>query len=189
MRIPWIAPLLLVAALVASLDGCKQPSGPPEAAGTTGVAPTVTLPPVAPQKAPSFSVVDIDGTPHSLADYKGHIVVVDFWATYCKPCVKKLREYESLYQANRGRGVDFIALSMDETDAVVKGWREENDVTFPLARVDEKTRTAFLGASPLVAIPQVRIIDRRGMIRYALGPEGTAEQLEAGLKALLAERR
>jgi peroxiredoxin len=130
----------------------------------------------------------VDGGSHSLASSRGRILVVDFWATYCKPCVKKLREYESIYQAMKSKNVDFLALSSDTDDAVIKGWRKENGVTIPLARMDEATREAFFGPVQFVTIPQMRIVDRKGVIRYSFGPDSTVAEVEAALKTLVAEK-
>lgn len=52
---------------------------------------------------------------------------------------------EGLAVARRGRGVEFLALSMDESDEVIKGWRQQNDVSFPLARLDDVTKRSFFG--------------------------------------------
>jgi len=183
----WGGLLLLVLA-----GGCRQttpPTTPPAPGQEEGTPPPVAK--VAPgvgDPAPDFSVTDIDGNPHSLKAYRDQVLVVDFWATYCKPCVKKLREYESVKQAMKGKDVAFLALSSDSDDAVIKGWREENGVTIPLARLDEKTRTAFFGEVQYVAIPQMRIIDRKGIIRYSFDASSTTPEVEEAIKTLLAEK-
>lgn len=200
--LPLTAMLLTLAAglTLLSLGGCQKP------AQQTLVSPQPPQPPVA-QKAdvvpppsagaaegvgkpvPNFTATDIDGKVHSLGDYGGKILVIDFWATYCKPCVKKLREYESIYQMYKGRNVDFIALSMDESDEVIKGWRQQNDVNFPLARLTDDAKKAFFADAALVPIPQMRIVDRKRVVRYSFGPDSTTEDVENALKTLLAEKR
>lgn len=187
-----LATMLMLIALV----GCQKP---PEQAQTTPQPPppTATTPTNAPaagegvgKPAPAFTVTDIDGASHSLASYGGKILVVDFWATYCKPCVKKLREYASYSATYQDKGVEFLALSMDDSDEVIKGWKSQNEgINFPLARMDETTKKAFFGDTALVPIPQMRIIDRKGIIRYSFGPDGTSEQVEEALKTLLEEKR
>ncbi|MEN6305025.1 MAG: TlpA disulfide reductase family protein [Armatimonadia bacterium] len=177
------------------LSGCRQT--PPKRVGEqqTPVVPTAQVPPVAGagqgvgQKAPDFTVMDVDGVSQSLGKYGGKVLVIDFWATYCKPCVKKLREYESIYQMYKAKDVAFLALSMDQSDEVIKGWRQQNDVNFPLARLNDETRKAFFGDMALVSIPQMRIVDQRGVVRYSFGPESTKEEVEAAVKALVEEKR
>jgi len=198
--------LLLVLSLVItalSLSGCQKPvqqttvnpppPPPPEAQKAVTSTPTPSKPAESGEgvgkPAPNFTVTDIDAKTHSLGDYGGKILVIDFWATYCKPCVKKLREYESLYQMYKGRDVDFIALSMDESDEVIKGWRQQNDVNFPLARLTDEAKQAFFADAALVPIPQMRIVDRKRVIRYSFGPDSTTDDVENALKTLLAEKR
>ena len=201
-------PLSLIALLlglpltitILSLGGCQKPvqqtavspipPPPPEARKAATSAPTPGEPGEDVGKpAPNFTVTDVDGKTHSLGDYGGKILVIDFWATYCKPCVKKLREYESIHQMYKSRNVEFIALSMDESDEVIKGWRQQNDVNFPLARLTDDAKQAFFGAAALVPIPQMRIVDRKRVIRYSFGPDSTTDDVENALKALLAEKR
>jgi peroxiredoxin len=192
------AAMALLALLVA---GCRTPAGteavPPPAADQTGPAPAQTAPGVGDsgdpaaigQPAPDFAVTDIDGVSHSLKDYRGRVVAIEFWATYCKDCTQRLREYESIYQANKRNGVDFLALSSDTGEAMIKGWREVNAVTIPLARMDDKTRAAFFGSEPFVTIPQTRIADSQGTIRYIFGPDSKSADVEGAIKRLLAERK
>lgn len=200
MRTALMAVLVLVGAavLMTSLTGCRRPVTPSAAMPSETTAPpkqATTEPAPAGAEdgvgkpAPNFTVTDIDGSSHSLSDYNGKILVVDFWATYCKPCVKKLREYESLYQMYKERNVAFIALSMDESDEVIKGWRQQNDISFPLARLTPEAKQAFFGDASLVPIPQMRIVDHKRTIRYSFGPSGTTEEVENALKTLVAEKK
>lgn len=190
-----IAGLLLIAgcrgtapSTTTPATAATPPAGDDPAAQNTTTSAASNEPAAVGQPAPDFTVTDVDGNVHSLKDYRGKILVVDFWATYCKPCVKKLREYESIYQANKNRNVDFLALSSDTSDDVIKGWREETSVTIPLARMDDATREAFFGPMQFVTIPQVRIVDRKGIIRYSLGPDDDVAALENAIKTLLAEQ-
>jgi len=174
--------------------GCK-PAAPPTTQPPAAMPPPVT-PPAAEattpaegvgEKAPDFTVTDIEGKPHSLKDYAGKILVVDFWATYCKPCVEHLRDYNDAEYELSKLGVEFLALSMDDSDAAIRGWRPEG-FHITLARLDPKTHKAFFAATAIVPIPQVRIIDRKGILRYSLGPDATSAQVKESVKALLDEK-
>lgn len=191
--------LLLGAVLCAGTlaGGCRR-----EAAPRPGARPpqkqqvgTVALPPPGEgvgKPAPDFSVEDIDGARHSLGDYRGRILVIDFWAIYNRTCVRRLAEYKEKCADYRSRDVDFLALSLDETDESVRDWRQrqpEGAFPFPLARVDDQTRKAFFGDTAMIRIPQVRIVDGKGVVRYALGRDNTTEQVLAAVQTLLDEKR
>lgn len=198
-RIAQTGLLLGVMLTLIALAGCPHPAEqgkttppppPPPTATTATPTPAATTGEGVGKPAPAFTVTDIDGASHSLSSYGGKILVVDFWATYCKPCVKKLREYASFSATYEDKGVQFLALSMDESDEVIKGWKTQNEgINFPLARLDENTKKAFFGDTALVPIPQMRIVDRKGVIRYSFGPDSTSQQVEEALKTLVAEKR
>lgn len=186
--------LVGVVAVLAVTGGCK-PAGAPTA------QPSADLPPMTPppssaetpqtegvgQKAPDFTITDVDGKTRSLKDYAGKVLVVDFWATYCKPCVEHLRDYnDAAYELSK-QGVEFLGLSMDDSDAAIKGWRPAG-FDIPLARLDDKTHKAFFGDTAIVPIPQVRIIDRKGILRYSLGPDVTSQAIKDDVKALVDEK-
>ncbi len=180
---------------IGSASGCRQaPSAPPEPKLQQMPAPEASSKAVvtSPQQdeffpAPNFTVTDIDGKEHSLKDYAGKILIIEFWATYCKPCVQHLKEFNTYAAEFARQGIEFLALSLDEKESVIRGWRPEGFL-IPLARLDDKTREAFLGKQTIVAIPQVRIIDRQGRIRYAFGPEAETEEIIQTAKNLAQEK-
>lgn len=182
--------------LIGSVLGCRQaPTAPPEPKSLPMPAPeSSSSKSVATSQqqdeffpAPNFTVTDIDGKAHSLKDYAGKILIIEFWATYCKPCVQHLKEFNTYAAEFSRQGIEFLALSLDEKEAVIRGWRPEGFL-IPLARLDDKTREAFLGKQTIVAIPQVRIIDRQGRIRYAFGPEAETEEIIQTAKNLAQEK-
>ena len=194
-RLPWamlfFIPLL---AAVFILSGCPGEPEEPPAAIQQPEPETEPVEPVSAEgeevntPAPAFKVTDINNIDRDLGSYSGRILVIDFWATYCKPCIKKLSEYEALYQSYRNHNVEFLGLSMDQSDDIIRGWLESNDINFPLARCNDETREAFFGDAMLVAIPQTRIIDGKGILRYSFGSEATSEQVEEAIVTLLKEK-
>ena len=89
--------------------------------------------------APNFTLLDLAGNSVTLSDYLGKTVVVDFWATWCVPCVYQIPELNTLWEAHRDRGdlvVLGIAIDVDGAE-VVGPWIAEKNVTYPILLGDE----------------------------------------------------
>lgn len=82
--------------------------------------------------APVFETVNENGLPVRLADLRGQIVLLNFWATWCGPCRIEMPEFEKAYAAYKDEGFTILAINNLETVADVQEFRNEMDVTFPL---------------------------------------------------------
>ena len=183
-----------IAILVAALSGCPA-HGPADA--RTSSEPPATMETTtsndaeeaaetgAVEMAPDVTLTDLSGESVALADMRGGIVVLYFWATYCAPCVEKLPRMEAIHEAYRGKGVQIWALSLDGDADVVAGWLEKQDITIPVGLMDDEMREKFFPGKKLVPIPQTLLIDAKGRIAQWLGAEMTLEELEESIKALL----
>jgi len=79
-----------------------------------------TLPPVAkPFPAPAFTLTGEDGKTHRLSDYRGHVVVLNFWATWCPPCRYEMPAMERAYQKLQGDGIVLLAVNVGEDEDTV----------------------------------------------------------------------
>lgn len=138
--------------------------------------------------APDFILKDTDGYDVGLADFSGKILILDFWATYCKPCMKKLKAYEPIIEKYSDKGVELLAVSLDSTPEVAVGWAEQADFPYRIVMFDEEFQAAYFPESTgLIAIPQVRIIDRDGNLRFKFSPESTVQDVELALSKLIDE--
>lgn len=137
------------------------PADPPdfEAARAAGLSKLVETTPPAPVPAVAFS--DLDGGTHSLADWKGKVLLVNFWATWCAPCRDEMPSLDALQKA-RG-GDDFavltIAAGRNPPAAVTKFFTEENITDLPTL-TDERTELAR--AFGVMAMPVTILIDAEG---------------------------
>ncbi|MFC5541874.1 MAG: thiol-disulfide oxidoreductase ResA [Bacilli bacterium] len=82
--------------------------------------------------APEFTLKDLDGNIHSLSDYSGSGVVVNFWATYCPPCQKEMPTIEKAYQEFQDQGIEVLAINVGEPALFVHSFISKNNVSFPI---------------------------------------------------------
>ena len=95
---------------------------------------TVEVPPPAGDPAPDFDLQRLDGGRVSLDDLKGKTVLLDFWATWCPPCVLEVPELNAFYAEYRDRGVEVLAISIDDDEpAQLAEWVARKEVQYPVA--------------------------------------------------------
>ncbi|QOJ01562.1 MAG: TlpA family protein disulfide reductase [Phycisphaeraceae bacterium] len=137
------------------------------------------------REAPDFRAKDLDGVEYSLNDLRGRVVVVDFWATWCAPCVKGMPALQRLQEEFAGEAVTVIGANMDKGAAPEKlrGWLEKRSITFRQALGAE----GFAGSYAVKGIPHLVLIDAEGVVRdvkIGLKP-GEGEELKANVRRLL----
>ncbi|MFC1867165.1 peroxiredoxin family protein [Thermodesulfobacteriota bacterium] len=119
------------------------------------------------QMAPYFTLPDLSGNMVSLKDFRGKIVFVDFWATWCLPCRKSLPELAKLDKKYRDKGLVILGLSMDNPDSFdnkyVSEFIKDFKVEYQILRADKKVVENYLGTEG-VSIPALIIVDSKGKI-------------------------
>ena len=133
--------------------------------------------------APSWSLKDVDGKVVTWSQFKGKVVVIDFWATWCPPCRTEIPGYIALQKKYAADGLVIIGISVDtDGPAVVKKYMKEIGINYQIVMADDQIQDAF---APIQGYPTTFIVDRDGMIRNKkLGREPTAE-FEKELLAIL----
>src|SRR5512135_439673 len=93
--------------------------------------------------APEFSLTDIHGKPLSLAQYKGKVVLLDFWATWCAPCKVEIPHFIALQDKYGPQGLQIVGLSMDDDAKPVVKFAEQMKINYPIAIADEKLASKY----------------------------------------------
>ncbi len=114
--------------------------------------------------APNFTLKDANGQSVSLADYKGKVVLLNFWATWCGPCALEIPWFEEFEQQYKSRGFAVLGVSMDEDGwSAVKPYITEHKINYRVLLGDDSVSQLYGG---LDALPTTFIIDRAGNIAY-----------------------
>ncbi len=139
----WIASLVLLV-----VAGC----GTPEAATSADE-----------ELGPSFELASLGGDTVSSSAFEGKVLLLEFWATWCTPCVAQARILEPLHRDFEERGVEFLAISVGEDAGTVAEYVDRSPFSYPVLIDPEDELSARIG---IYALPTVMIVDRSGKVAY-----------------------
>ena len=137
--------------------------------------------------APSLKVVTLSGQNVTLANYKGHVLILDFFATWCAPCRISIPHFISLNRKYNKQGLEILGMSADEDGdkAAVKEFVAEKKINYPVAIAGDEMTTDY----GIRSLPTVYVINKKGVIveKYMGFNDDMAKSMEALIKKLLAE--
>jgi peroxiredoxin len=131
-----------------------------------------------------FSAKTTGGKDISLEDFKGKVVLIDFWASWCMPCKQEMPNVKKVYSEFHGKGFEIIGISLDNSEAKFKSYIEQQNLSWPQV-YDGKGWMSGIGRMYAVSsIPATFLLDREGKIRYK---NLRGEQLQAAVAELVAQ--
>jgi len=138
-------------------------------------------------KAPQFTLPDINGNQVSLSDFEGKVVILDFWATWCPPCVKEVPHFIELYDEYKEQGFEMVGISLDAGGANdVKPFVEKMNVNYTMLIGNQDVTKQYGGIG---GIPTTFVIDKAGQIRQKYVGYREKAVFENDIKMLLNESK
>lgn len=114
------------------------------------------------KQAPDFRLKDIRGKETALSTYRGNVVLLNFWATWCGPCKAEMPSLNALYKSMKDRGFAVLAISVDTSEKPVKSFISDNGITFP-ALMDSDREVSF-DLFGVIGLPTSYLIDKNGIV-------------------------
>jgi thiol-disulfide isomerase/thioredoxin len=151
--------------------------------GTTG-APVRIMAPSKRVLAPEIQLRTVSGVPFQLSALRGHVVLIDFWATWCSPCREEVPSLVAIQQEYEPKGVRLVGISMDDEASVVRTFQAATHINYPVAMADAELADRFGG---IMGLPLKFLVDRRGRIAARVQGAVSITSLRTALEQLARE--
>ena len=179
----WVVGLVI--ASLSALAGFKLSSGRPSSAlGSDAMNPshlTVGL-----QTTTDIKIQDLSGREHSLSEWNGKVLVVNFWATWCPPCVTEIPGFVELQTKFGPRGLQFVGIALDEPLATAK-FSHDRGINYPVLVGEDNVAQLMRGyGNAIGALPFTVVFNRAGKIVHIQQGEWSSEDALAVIQPLLA---
>lgn len=123
-----------------------------------------TLPKIEqPFVAPDFTLAGENGKTYHLADYRGQVVVINFWATWCPPCRQEMPSMERMWHKIKGKGVTVLAINVGENADIIFEFLGQYPLTFPIPMDLDGT---VIQQYPVTGLPTTYIVNPQGMVTH-----------------------
>ena len=171
MKRPMVSALLVMAALTMT-------SAPPAVAQGA----KTTAAPAAGRLAPDFTRKTLDGKPLHLASYRGKVVLLNFWATWCGPCMAEMPKFSAWQTKYGAQGLQVLGISMDDDQAPVTKVNRKLQLSYPVAMGDEHLGEQYGG---VLGLPISYLIGRDGKVIERYQGQTNLDQMEKQITAAL----
>jgi thiol-disulfide isomerase/thioredoxin len=189
VRRRWTGVAVLALSGAVALVGCSNPTR----GGNTGYVQTAigitAIAAAQRQSAPTLAGTTLDGKKLALSDYRGDVVVVNVWGSWCTPCRVEGPALEESYRKYQAKGVKFLGINTRDDNAAALAFVNSTGLTYPsLQDPDEALVLQFKSILPATTVPSSVIIDRSGRVAVRILGGVTEPQLVQQLDAVLGER-
>lgn len=138
--------------------------------------------------APDFDLPDIQGQRHRLSSYRGKVVVINFWATWCPPCLEEMPSMQQVWEDLQGPQFEILAINVSEDDFAIGNFIDGMvpEPGFPILKDEDM---GVVGAWQVRALPTTLVVDKQGRIIYRAlgGRDMNSDSIRAQLKGLMDE--
>jgi len=186
-KVRWligVSGILCTGLFLGLISACEQPSSPAQGDKMKAVAPGSV--PVAPKigyRPPSFTLQNLEGKTVDLESFRGKVIFINFWATWCVPCRAEMPLMEKLYQDLKDKDFVMLAVSEDlEGKSVVEPYVKEFKLTFPVLLDPDLAINSLYG---IRAIPETFLIDKTGIITHKI--PGARDWTQKEMRELIAK--
>jgi cytochrome c biogenesis protein CcmG/thiol:disulfide interchange protein DsbE len=135
--------------------------------------------------APDFTITDLSGQTVKLSDYRGDVLLLDFWATWCGPCRMEIPGFVQLQDRYRDQGLRILGISMDDDAQPVHQFYQQFHMNYPVAMGNDRLGELYGG---IIGLPTTFLIGRDGRIYDKVAGAVDASRFEEEIKMLLAAK-
>lgn len=132
--------------------------------------------------APDFSATSVSGETIRLSNFEGRVTIINFWGSWCGPCRREMPTLQSLYDTYADQGITIVGLAVNDTLEDVEAFREEFDLTFPLALDNGSSISTLYN---ITSQPSTLLVDSNGLIVFKHFGLVTREQIEPAIQVAL----
>lgn len=172
-------------AVIEVANSASNSANKTETANTTSVEKSDNPYPPAPEAVLQTENKDLEGNVIKFADYKGKVVLVNLWATWCGPCRGEMPHLIEMQEKYKDQGFEVVGLDVDEESVEeINAFAKEMKLNYKLGYADQKTVSAFIRLTKLQGIPQTIVLDRESRLISAVGGGGLKkiEEMKAAVE-------